>query len=307
MPFSQAKAIESDSLRGRIWKARQNYLLLLPFMMFFVLFTLLPVALSIVLGFTDYDMVSLTSFAGFDNYLRMFFDDAVFLIAVRNTMIFALFAGPLSYILCFLFAWLINDMRPKMRALATTVFYAPALSGQVFTVWLFIFSPDQYGIINGFLMQTGLIQDPVAWLSDPAYNMTVLIIVQLWMSLGTGFLAFIAGLQSVDGGLYEAAAIDGVHNRFQELWYVTLPSMVPQLMFGAVMQIIASFSVAEVSMRLAGFPSVEYSAETVVTHIIDYGTLRFEMGYASAMAGFLFVVMLLSQKAVSKLLRGVGH
>lgn len=244
---------------------------------------------------------------GRQNYMRMFFDDDVFLIAVKNTMIFALFTGPISYFLCFLFAWLINEMRPKLRAVCTTVFYAPALSGQAFTVWLFIFSSDQYGIINGALMRMGFLNEPIAWLSDPAYNMTVLILVQLWMSLGTGFLAFIAGLQSIDTSLYEAAAIDGIRNRFQELWHVTLPSMVPQLVFGAVMQIISSFSVAEVSMRLAGFPSVEYSAETVVTHIIDYGTLRFEMGYASAMAGFLFIVMLLSQKAITKLLQSIGH
>lgn len=295
------------SLRRRIWKGRQNYLLMLPFLVFFFTFTLLPVILSLVLGFTNYDMLSMPTFAGFDNYMRMFFDDDVFLIAIKNTMIFALFTGPLSYLLCFLFAWLINEMRPKMRAFATVVFYAPALSGQVFTVWLFLFSSDQYGIINGTLMKLGLLSEPIAWLSNPAYSMKVLIIVQLWLSLGTGFLAFIAGLQGVDTSLYEAAAIDGIRNRFQELWHVTLPSMVPQLLFGAVMQIVASFSVAEVSMQLAGFPSVEYSAETVVTHIIDYGTLRFEMGYASAMAGFLFIMMLLAQKGVTKLLSGVGH
>ena len=295
------------SLWSRIWRGRQNYMLLFPFLVFFFIFTLLPVLLSIVLGFTNYDMISSPTFVGFSNYMRMFFDDDVFLIAVKNTMIFALFTGPISYFLCFLFAWLINEMRPKLRAVCTTVFYAPALSGQAFTVWLFIFSSDQYGIINGALMRMGFLNEPIAWLSDPAYNMTVLILVQLWMSLGTGFLAFIAGLQSIDTSLYEAAAIDGIRNRFQELWHVTLPSMVPQLVCGAVMQIISSFSVAEVSMRLAGFPSVEYSAETVVTHIIDYGTLRFEMGYASAMAGFLFIVMLLSQKAITKLLQSIGH
>ena len=290
------------SLWSRIWRGRQNYMLLFPFLVFFFIFTLLPVLLSIVLGFTNYDMISSPTFVGFSNYMRMFFDDDVFLIAVKNTMIFALFTGPISYFLCFLFAWLINEMRPKLRAVCTTVFYAPALSGQAFTVWLFIFSSDQYGIINGALMRMGFLNEPIAWLSDPAYNMTVLILVQLWMSLGTGFLAFIAGLQSIDTSLYEAAAIDGIRNRFQELWHVTLPSMVPQLVCGAVMQIISSFSVAEVSMRLAGFPSVEYSAETVVTHIIDYGTLRFEMGYASAMAVVLFILMVGTNQIVRRLL-----
>lgn len=307
MPTGKRLKGDPYSLRRRVWKGRQNYLLMLPFFLFFFIFTLLPVVMSILLGFTNYDMVSPLSLVGFDNYMRMFFDDDIFLIAIKNTMIFALLTGPISYFLCFFFAWLINEMPPRLRALFTVVFYAPALSGTAYTVWLFMFSADQYGIINGMLMNLGLLSEPIAWLNNPAYIMGVLILVQLWLSLGTGFLAFIAGLQGVDGSLYEAAAIDGVRNRFQEMWHVTLPSMVPQLVFGAVMQIVSSFSVSEVSIRLAGFPSVEYAAETVVTHIVDYGTIRFEMGYASAMAAVLFIVMMLAQKAVTRLLQGVGH
>lgn len=305
--FKSKKGRNPFSLWNRVWQSRQCYLLMIPFMISFFIFTLLPVILSIFLGFTNYDMLSTPTFVGFSNYMRMFFGDDVFLIAIKNTLIFALFTGPASYLMCFLFAWLINEMHPKLRALLTTVFYAPALAGTAYTVWMFIFSSDRYGIINGFLIQLGILNEPIAWFNNPEYNMPVLIIVQLWLSLGTGFLAFIAGLQGVDTSLYEAAAIDGIRNRFQELWHVTLPSMIPQLVFGAVMQIVSSFSVGSISMTLCGFPSVEYSAETVITHITDYGTLRFEMGYASAMAGFLFIVMLICQKVITGLLQKVGH
>ena len=194
-----------------------------------------------------------------------------------------------------------------MRAVATVIFYAPALSGQAYTVWTYIFSSDRYGIINGWLLKLGILTEPVAWLQDARKMMAVCIIVQLWLSLGTGFLAFIAGLQSVDSTLYEAGAIDGIRNRFQELWYITLPSMVPQLIFGAVMQIVSSFTAADVPMALTGFPSAEYAAQTIVSHILDYSTLRYELGYASAVAVFLFVLMIVSNKAVGKLLRAVGH
>lgn len=292
---------------NRIKKDRQNYLLLAPYMLFFTVFTILPVVISIFLSLTNYNMFERPKFVGVENYIRMILDDDVFLIAVKNTLIFAFLTGPVSYFFCFTFAWLVNELKPKLRAVATVIFYAPALSGQAFTVWLFIFSADRYGIVNGLLMNLGILNEPVAWLLDARYSMSVLILVQLWLSLGTGFLAFIAGLQGVDTALYEAGAIDGVRNRFQELWFITLPSMVPQLVFGAVMQIVASFTVAEVPMRLAGFPSTEYAAQTVVTHILDFSTLRFELGYASAVAVFLFVFMYFSNKAVTRLLRSIGH
>ncbi len=284
----------------------QNYLLLAPYMLFFLVFTVLPVAVAIVLGFTSFNMLQPPEFVGWDNYIRMILEDSVFLIALKNTLIFSLVTGPISYFMCFLLAWMINDFPPKLRACITVIFYAPALAGNAFIAWLYIFSPDQYGIINAFLMQTGLIKEAVGWLTDSRYILGVLIVVQLWLGLGAGFLAFIAGLQGVDRTLYEAGAVDGIRNRFQELWYITLPSMVPQLIFGAVMQIVSSFSVADVSIQLAGFPSSEYVGETIVTHIMDYGNVRYELGYACAMAAFLFLLMFFSNKLVSRLLRGVG-
>ena len=284
----------------------QNYALMAPFLILFALFTLVPIVYSVVISFTNFNIFTPPTFVGWDNYLRMFFDDDVFIIAIRNTLIFALITGPVSYVLCFVFAWLINELRPKVRAVVTLIFYAPVLSGTAFTVWSFIFSSDAYGLLNGLLMNLGILREPMGWLTDPAYILFVVIFVQLWMSLGTGFLSFIAGLQGVDRTLYEAGLVDGVHNRFQELWYITLPVMKPQLLFGAVMQIVASFSVADVSVRLAGFPSTQYAAETLVTHIMDYGTVRFEMGYACALACFLFALMYLANKLVTFALGRVG-
>lgn len=289
-----------------IRKNWQNYALMAPFLILFALFTLIPIVYSVVISFTNFNIFTTPTFVGWDNYLRMFFDDDVFIIAIRNTLIFALITGPVSYVLCFVFAWLINELRPKVRAVVTLIFYAPVLSGTAFTVWSFIFSSDAYGLLNGLLMNLGVLREPVGWLTDPAYILFVVIFVQLWMSLGTGFLSFIAGLQGVDRTLYEAGLVDGVHNRFQELWYITLPVTKPQLLFGAVMQIVSSFSVADVSVRLAGFPSSQYAAETLVTHIMDYGTVRFEMGYACALACFLFALMYLANKLVTFALGRVG-
>lgn len=290
-----------------IRKNWQNYALMAPFLILFAIFTLIPILYSVAISFTNFNIFTPPVFVGWENYLRMFFDDDVFIIAIRNTMIFALVTGPVSYALCFVFAWLINELRPKLRAVVTLIFYAPVLSGTAFTVWSFIFSSDAYGLLNGLLMNLGVLREPIGWLTDPNYILGVVIFVQLWMSLGTGFLSFIAGLQGVDRTLYEAGLVDGVHNRFQELWYITLPVMKPQLLFGAVMQIVSSFSVADVSIRLAGFPSTQYAAETLVTHIMDYGTVRFEMGYACALACFLFALMYAANKLVTFALGRVGR
>lgn len=286
---------------------KHSYILLAPYMVLFAVFTVLPVMISIVLSFTYFNMLEFPKFIGWQNYTRLFLDDDVFLIAVKNTILFAVITGPVSYIACFIFAWIINELSPKVRAVMTLVFYAPSISGNVFFIWLMIFSGDRYGIANGLLLKLGFILEPLQWLKTEAYILPIIILVQLWLSLGTGFLAFIAGLQTVDSTLYEAGAVDGVRNRWQELWYITLPSMRPQLMFGAVIQLTTAFAVADVSIALAGFPSVNYAAETIVTHLIDFGTTRFEMGYASAIATVLFMIMVGSNLIVQKLLRKVGE
>ncbi|MGG4127380.1 sugar ABC transporter permease [Paenibacillus illinoisensis] len=287
--------------------SKHSYVLLAPYMILFTMFTVIPVVISIILSFTYFNMLEFPRFIGWENYTRLFLEDDVFLIAIKNTLLFAIITGPISYIACFVFAWIINELTPKWRAFMTLIFYAPSISGNVYFIWLMIFSGDRYGIANGLLIRWGFLLEPIQWLKSEAYIMPILILVQLWLSLGTGFLAFIAGLQTVDRTLYEAGAVDGIKNRWQELWYITLPSMRPQLMFGAVIQLTTSFAVADVSIALAGFPSVNYAAETVVTHLIDFGTTRFEMGYASAIATVLFMIMVGTNLLVQKLLRRVGE
>ena len=236
------------------------------------------------------------------NYERMILDDPIFFKVLKNTLIFAFLTGPLSYILSFVFAWLINETGRTLRTILTLVFYMPVLAGNVYFVWAFLFSSDRYGVINGLLMQMNILQEPMGWLIDQNLIIWVLIVVQLWMSLGTGFLSFVAGFQSMNKTLFEAGAMDGIKNRWQELFYITIPSMAPQLMFGAVMQIGASFGVSAVITNLAGFPTTQYSADTIVTYILDVGTQRYEMGYASCFAVFLFVLMLLTNSLITRVL-----
>lgn len=293
-----------------LWKRmkehKHSYALMAPFFIMFFMFTVLPVLASIVLSFTNFNVLEPPKFVGWSNYTRLFLEDDIFIVAIKNTLLFALITGPISYIACFIFAWLINELPVKLRALMTVIFYAPSISGNVYFIWRIIFSGDRYGLANGFLINLGAMIEPIQWLRTESYIMPVLILVQLWLSLGTGFLAFIAGLQTVDKSLYEAGAVDGIKNRWQELWYITLPSMKPQLMFGAVIQITQAFAVSDISIQLAGFPSVNYAGETVVTHLIDFGTIRFEMGYASAIATILFILMIGSNKGIQRLLSKVG-
>ncbi|HBA47411.1 MAG TPA: ABC transporter permease [Lachnospiraceae bacterium] len=250
-----------------VWRLhKQKYLLMLPFFVLFVVFTLIPVLISMGLSFTSFNLFETPKFVGFDNYINLIAYDSVFLTAVKNTLLFAIITGPVSYLLCFVLAWLINELPPKVRAVMTLVFYAPSISGGAYLIWKLIFSSDAYGYANALLMQLGLIQEPILWFQSKEYIMPILIVVQLWMSIGVSFLAFIAGLQNVDKSLYEAGQMDGVKNRWQELWYITLPQMKPQLMFGAVMQITNSLSVSGISIDLVGFPSVDYAGHTILTH-----------------------------------------
>lgn len=290
-----------------IKKNKISYLLIAPYCILFVLFFLVPVCMSIGLSFTYFNVLESPRFIAWKNYIDLFFADEVFVKAVKNTFLFAIITGPIGYFMALFIAWMINDIKnSKIRAFMTLIFYAPTISGQAYIVWKYIFSSDTYGMANGWLMKLGITYSPVLWFEDEKYIVKILIIVVLWMSMGTGFLSFIAGLQNVDRSLYEAGYMDGITNRFQELWHITLPAMKEQLMFGAVMTITSSFAIHDQLAALAGFPSVNYAAHTVVSHLIDYGTVRFEMGYASAIATLLFMVMILCNKIVQSLLRKVG-
>ena len=288
-------------------KYRNQYLMVAPFAIVFILFTVLPVAASIFLSFTSFNMTSLPIWTGLRNYITLIVEDDVFLTAIKNTLVFAILTGPLSYIMCFIFAWLINELPRIPRAIMTLVFYAPSISGNVYLVWKLIFSSDTYGYANAWLMKLGILQEPLYWLTTEAYIMPILIVVQIWMSLGVSFLSFIAGLQTVDRAMYEAGAVEGIKNRWQELWYITLPSMGPQLIFSAVMQIAGSFGVGTIVQSLAGFPTTQYSADTLLTYMLDVGKERYEMGYASAIAVFLFAMMLFTNFIVTRLIRRVGQ
>ena len=295
----------------QVWKemkeSKHLYVLMAPYLILFFTFTIIPVIMSLGISFTQFNMLEAPRFVGFDNYIKLLLDDEIFIIAIRNTLVLAVVTGPVSYLLAFVFAWLINELKPRLRAFMTLVFYAPSISGNAFLIWLLIFSGDVHGYANAFLMQFGFINNPILWLRDPDYMLFVIILVQLWLSLGVSFLAFIAGLQGVDKTLYEAGSIDGIKNRWQELWFITIPSMKPQLLFGAVMQITTSLAIAEVSMQLVGFPSVQYEGHTIVTHLIDYGSIRFDLGYASAIATILFIIMISANLIVQKFLRRMGE
>ena len=288
----------------RNWAA---YLMVAPYMLIFTCFTVIPVVLSIFISFTDFNMLELPNIVYFDNYIRLFLDDDIFLIAAKNTLIFAAIVGPVSYIMSFMVAWFINELPPKIRAIVTLVFYAPSISGQVYLVWATLFSGDAYGWVNAWLLKLGIVTTPIAFFQDADYVMPLCIVVALWTSLGTSFLAFIAGLQGVDRSLFEAGAVDGVKNRWQELWYITLPSMRPQLMFGAVLSITGAFGFGGVVDALCGNPSVNYAGHTIMHHLSDYGGARFEVGYASAIAVILFVVMISCNAVIKRALSKVGE
>ncbi len=285
---------------------KTGYFLLAPFYIIFFIFTVFPVILSIFFSLTDFNMLETPNMVWFDNYIRLFLDDDIFLLSVKNTLVFAAITGPGSYLLSLIMAWFINELPPKIRAIMTLIFYAPSISGNVYMVWTYIFSADSHGFLNGTLMDLGLITTPIAFLKDPTYIIAIVIIVALLTSLGTSFLTFIAGFQVVDRSLYEAAAVDGVKNRWQELWFITMPYMKPQMMFGAVMAITNSFGFGSVITGLVGFPSPDYCAHTIMHHLDDYGGSPFEMGYASTIAVVLFFMMIGSNMLVRKLLGKVG-
>ena len=283
------------------------YFMLAPFLLLFIIFTVLPVVLSIFLSLTDFNMLQMPHFLGIDNYMRLFLDDEIFILAIQNTMIFAAITGPVSYILALLVAWFINELPPKIRAVVTLIFYAPSISGNAYLIWKTLFSSDSYGWANAVLIKYGIITEPILWFQNADFVMPLCIVVALWTSLGTAFLSFIAGFQTIDRSMYEAAAVDGIKNRWQELWYITLPTMRPQLMFGAVLAITNSFGFGAVVDALCGFPSVDYAAHTIMHHLSDYGGARYEIGYASAIAVILFIIMFSSNIVIKKALSKVGE
>lgn len=312
-PSDNRKPVARKDMTKRqwIWKEMKRnyiaYVMCAPFFLIFLLFTVMPVILSIFFSFTIFNLIEPMKFVFLDNYIRLFLDDDIFLIAVQNTLIFAVITGPVSYLMSLFVAWFINELSPKIRAVVTLIFYAPSISGQIYMIWQVLFSGDEYGYVNSILIRLNIISTPILFFQNAKYVMPLCIVVALWTSLGTAFLAFIGGLQTIPKPQYEAAAVDGIRNRWQELWYVTLPNMKSQLLFGAILSITNSFGFGAIVTSLAGFPSVDYCAWTIVHHLEDYGGQRFEVGYASAIATVLFAIMIGSNMLVKKILSKVGQ
>ena len=310
---AKKKAVARKDMTKAQWTWKEmkrnwaGYVMVAPFMILFTIFTVVPVVLSVFFSFTDFNMLQTPNIVWFDNYVRLFLDDDIFLTAVKNTLVFAVIVGPCSYLMSLMVAWFINELSPKIRAIVTLIFYAPSISGEAYLIWKTLFSGDSYGWVNATMLELGLISEEINWFENAAYVMPLCIVVALWCSLGTSFLSFIAGLQGVDRAQYEAGAVDGIRNRWQELWYITLPNMKPQLMFGAIMSITSSFGFGSVVDALCGFPSVDYAAHTIMHHLNDYGGMRFEIGYSSTIAVVLFAMMVGSNMLVKKLISKVGN
>ena len=287
--------------RGKI-----GYLFILPYILIFFTFTVLPVIISIIFSFTSFNVLEWPKFVGFANYSRLFFSDSVFVTGVKNTIVFAVILGPGGFLMSLICAWFINELSPVIRSIVTLIFYAPSISGNAYLIWSIFFSGDDYGYANSILTRLGFITEPIQFFTNPDYMIWVIIIISLWTSLGTGFLSLIAAFQGIDRTYYEAGAIDGIKNRWQELWYITMPLLRPQMMFSSLMSITSSFSIGPAITALCGYPTTDYAAHTIMNHLTDYGSTRFEMGYASAIAVVLFFMMIGFNKIMQKFLAGVG-
>jgi len=266
-----------------------------PFVLTFVFFIVIPVIVAIYLSFTYFNTIQPPEFIGLKNYVNLLTQDNVFMMFVLpNTFKFSLIVGPGGYILSFWLAWLLAQIPKRSRSVLTLIIYSPSMTAAVAmsVVWLVVFSGDASGYLNSFLMGLGIIHEPIQWTQSPHYLMYIMITVTLWNSMGIGFLAMLAGMLNVNQELYEAGYIDGINNRLQEVWYITIPSMKPQMLFGAVMAVVGTFQAGDIGVTLSGSnPTPQYAGQVIVNHIADYGFIRYDMGYASAISVVLLVVV----------------
>ena len=284
---------------------KNGYLFALPYAIIFLIFILVPVLLAVILSFTNFNAIEWPKWSGFLNYITLLTSDDVFMQHVLpNTVIYAVVVGIGGYVLSFILAWALCNLSKGPRTVFALILYSPSMTtGVAMTVlWKVIFSGDQTGLLNSWLMSLGIINEPVIWLVNTKWLLPIVIIIGLWSSMGIGFLSMIAGILNSDESLYEAAAIDGVSNRFQEMIYITIPQMKPQMLFAAVMAIVGAFQNGMISTLLTGNPSPGYAAQLIVNHIEDYGFLRYEMGYAAAVSVVLLLIVQLFSKISNKLL-----
>lgn len=270
------------------------YALIAPFMICFCIFIVGPVLSATVLSFTSYDSIQPPKFTGLDNFVKMLTQDVVLMkYVIPNTLVFAVVVGPIGYALQFALAWMINKAPKKTSRPYIMAIYAPSIAGGVLisVVWQVFFSSDQLGYLNDFLLNLGAINTPVAWTQDKNWLLPIMIIVTLWSSMGVGFLSLFAGMQNVDEQLYEAGKIDGITSPLQELFYITIPSMKPQMLFSAVMAIVNALKSGSIGVQLSGQnPTPNYAGQLIQSHIEDYAFARFELGYATALSFMLLVV-----------------
>lgn len=280
-------------MKNKKRKLSEAYIFLFPYILMFVVFIVIPVVVAVLLSLTYFNTIQPPSFVGFKNFIRLLTQDQIFMQKVLpNTIEFALIVGPVGYFLSFILAWILAQITPIPRTIFALIIYSPSMTMGVAmaVVWKTIFSGDQRGYLNGFLINQGWIHSPIQWLQSPHYLMLIMIVVSLWSSMGVGFLAMLAGVLNINQSMYEAAYIDGLKNRFQEIVYITIPSMKPQMLFGAVMAVVGTFQAGDIGVQLSGSnPTPQYAGQLIINHIEDYGFIRYEMGYASALSVFLLV------------------
>lgn len=287
----------------KLWN--HPYFFLFPYAFLFFLIILLPTIVSAVLSLTYFNTIERPRFISFKNFVNLFTADNVFLQnAIANTFAYAVIVGSLGYIFSFILAWLLAQVTPKIRTLYTLCIYSPSITGGIMMtiVWKVMFSGDQAGYLNHLLLELGLIKEPIQFLQNPDLLFPIVIVIGLWSSAGLGFLAMLAGLLNIDRSIYEAAYIDGIKNRFQEIFYITIPSMKPQMLFGAVMAIVGAFNVSGIATSLSGGTTPpQYSGWLIMDHALDYGFNRYEMGYASAITVVLFIIVIIFNRISYKL------
>jgi multiple sugar transport system permease protein len=280
---------------------------LLPYALLFLIFIVVPVVAAIALSFTNFDAVQLPDFVFLSNYVNVITQDPIFMqYVLPNTLTFALVVGPCGYALAFLLAWSLAQLTKVPRTILTLIVYSPSLTAgtAMAVVWRVIFSSDQIGYLNSFLLNAGIIQTPVLFLADANFLLPIMMLVALWGNMGVGFLAMLAGILNTDVTVYEAASIDGIRNRFQEMFYITIPMMKPQMLFGAVMAVVGTFQAGAIGVQLSGVnPTPGYAGQLIVNHIEDYGFIRYEMGYASALSVLLLLFVYAVSKGARKLFR----
>lgn len=302
---------EKSKLRKRTKIAKREngnraaYGFLAPYLLLFTTFIIIPMVIAVGLSFTSFDTIQAPTFRGFLNYINLLTQDEIFMKNVLpNTVVYALIVGPGGYILSFLVAWCLSQLTSVPRTILAVIFYSPSMTGAtaMSVLWKIIFSGDQMGYINNWLMNLGVIDEPIIWLTNATYLLPIMIIVALWSSMGVGFLAMLAGILNADEELYEAAAIDGVKNRFQEMIYITIPTMKPQMLFGAIMAITGAFQNGIIGVQLSGSnPTPNYAGQLIVNHIEDYGFIRYEMGYAAAVSVVLLLMVYVFSKVFGRL------